>query len=78
MQLGMIGQQLQTSDAETTPLRAPELYQYKMDLPEVAEVWRRGSLIDSCLLDLTAGALLKDPQLDAFGGHLEKPAEEKR
>jgi 6-phosphogluconate dehydrogenase len=70
-----IGQQKQTSDAETTPLREPEFYRYEMNLPEVAEVWRRGSVIGSWLLDLTAGALLKDPQLQAFGGRVSDSGE---
>jgi 6-phosphogluconate dehydrogenase len=70
-----IGQRTQTSDAETTPLRDPEFYRYEMNLPEVAEVWRRGSVIGSWLLDLTAGALLKDPQLDAFDGRVSDSGE---
>ncbi|MEO8652755.1 MAG: NADP-dependent phosphogluconate dehydrogenase, partial [Ramlibacter sp.] len=53
-----IGKRTQASDAETTPLRDPEFYRYEMNLPEIAEVWRRGSVIGSWLLDLTAGALL--------------------
>ncbi len=53
-------------DAETTPLRHPEFYQYDFDLAEIAEVWRRGSVIASWLLDLTAGALAGDPQLGAL------------
>ena len=55
-------------DAETTPLRHPELYQYELDLKEIAELWRRGSVISSWLLDLTAHALLASPQLDDFAG----------
>jgi len=58
----------QTADAETTPLREPEFYQYELNLPDITEVWRRGSVIGSWLLDLTAGALLRDPQLKAYGG----------
>ena len=61
-----VGQQKQTSDSETTPLRDPEFYRYDLNLPEITEVWRRGSVIGSWLLDLTAGALLEDPQLEAF------------
>ena len=53
----------QEVDAETTPLRDPEHYQYDFNLPDVAEVWRRGSVIASWLLDLTASALLADPEL---------------
>jgi hypothetical protein len=49
-------------DAETTPLRHPEHYQYELDLPEITELWRRGSVIGSWLLDLTAEALAADPQ----------------
>ena len=58
-----VGKRTRTSDAETTPLRDPEFYQYEMNLPEITEVWRRGSVIGSWLLDLTAAALLKDPEL---------------
>jgi 6-phosphogluconate dehydrogenase len=54
-----VGKQTRAADAETTPLRHPEHYQYDFDLPEVAEVWRRGSVISSWLLDLTAQALLE-------------------
>ena len=62
-----LGKATPAEDAETTPLRNPELYQYDFDLADVAEVWRRGSVIGSWLLDLTAQALAADPQLDAFG-----------
>jgi 6-phosphogluconate dehydrogenase len=62
-------------DAETTPLRNPELYQYDLDLPEVAEMWRRGSVIGSWLLDLTASALQKSPDLDDFGGRVSDSGE---
>jgi 6-phosphogluconate dehydrogenase len=65
----------QASDAETTPLRDPEFYRYEMNLPEIAEVWRRGSVIGSWLLDLTAGALLKDPQLTGFDGRVSDSGE---
>jgi len=58
------------ADAETTPLRDPEHYQYDMKLPDIAEVWRRGSVIPSWLLDLTAGALLRDPDLARFAGRV--------
>ena len=70
-----IGNQKQISDAETTPLRDPEFYRYDIDLSEVAEVWRRGSVIGSWLLDLTAGALLKDPKLEAFDGRVSDSGE---
>jgi 6-phosphogluconate dehydrogenase len=70
-----IGTRQQVSDAETTPLREPEFYQYEMNLPDVAEVWRRGSVIGSWLLDLTANALVKDPQLAAFSGRVSDSGE---
>jgi len=62
-------------DAETTPLRDPELYQYELDLPAITEVWRRGSVIASWLLDLTAQAYLHSPKLDAFGGRVSDSGE---
>ena len=62
-------------DAETTPLRDPEHYQYDFNLGEVAEVWRRGSVIASWLLDLTASALLKDPTLKEFAGRVSDSGE---
>jgi 6-phosphogluconate dehydrogenase len=62
-------------DAETTPLRHPELYQYELDLKEIAELWRRGSVISSWLLDLTAHALLTSPQLDDFAGRVSDSGE---
>lgn len=64
-----------THDAETTPLRRPELYRFEMDLPEITEVWRRGSVIGSWLLDLTAAALLKDPDLAAYSGRVSDSGE---
>jgi 6-phosphogluconate dehydrogenase len=70
-----IGKQTGTIDAETTPLRDPEHYQYDIDLGEVAEVWRRGSVISSWLLDLTASALVKDPQLAGFAGRVSDSGE---
>jgi 6-phosphogluconate dehydrogenase len=63
-----IGKQGHAIDAETTPLRDPELYQYDLNLRDIAEVWRRGSVIASWLLDLTATALVRDPNLSAFTG----------
>jgi 6-phosphogluconate dehydrogenase len=63
------------ADAETTPLRDPEHYQYDMNLRDIAEVWRRGSVIASWLLDLTAGALLQDPNLSTFAGHVSDSGE---
>src|SRR5216684_891065 len=65
----------EAADAETTPLRDPEHYQYDMNLQDIAEVWRRGSVIASWLLDLTATALLQDPNLSRFGGHVSDSGE---
>ena len=62
-------------DAETAPLRDPELYQFDMNLPEIAEMWRRGSVIGSWLLDLTATALLEDPELAQYGGRVSDSGE---
>ena len=62
-------------DAETTPLREPELYQYEFDLADVAEVWRRGSVVASWLLDLTASALVKSPDLEGFSGRVSDSGE---
>jgi 6-phosphogluconate dehydrogenase len=70
-----VGRRGQTVDAETTPLREPRHYQYEFDLPEVAEVWRRGSVIASWLLDLSASALLKDPSLAQFQGRVSDSGE---
>ena len=70
-----VGKGTQVADAETTPLRHPEFYQFEMDLPEITEVWRRGSVIGSWLLDLTAGALLQDPQLAAYSGRVSDSGE---
>jgi 6-phosphogluconate dehydrogenase len=63
------------ADAETTPLRHPERYRYRFDLADIAEVWRRGSVVASWLLDLTAGALAKDPSLDRFAGRVSDSGE---
>ena len=63
------------ADAETTPLRDPEHYQYDLNLPDIAEVWRRGSVIASWLLDLTANALLQDPNLSKFAGRVSDSGE---
>jgi len=62
-------------DAETTPLRDPEHYQYELNLRDVAEVWRRGSVISSWLLDLTASALVEDPNLGKFAGRVSDSGE---
>ncbi len=70
-----IGKQTEEIDAETTPLRNPEHYQYDFNLTDVTEVWRRGSVIASWLLDLTALALLEDPQLSTFAGRVSDSGE---
>ena len=62
-------------DAETAPLRDPAAYRYDFDLGAITEVWRRGSVIGSWLLDLTAGVLARDPRLDAFEGHVSDSGE---
>jgi 6-phosphogluconate dehydrogenase len=69
------GKQKHADDAETTPLREPEHYQYELNLPDIAEVWRRGSVIASWLLDLTASALIKDPALSQFAGRVSDSGE---
>ena len=70
-----VGKRELAVDAETTPLRHPEFYQYEMNLPDIAEVWRRGSVIGSWLLDLTANALRQDAQLAAYGGRVSDSGE---
>ena len=70
-----IGKKLDTIDAETTPLRDPEHYQYDINLPDVTEVWRRGSVIASWLLDLTAAALAQDSALTKFAGRVSDSGE---
>jgi 6-phosphogluconate dehydrogenase len=70
-----VGKQTHAIDAETTPLRDPEHYQYDLNLPDITEVWRRGSVIASWLLDLTASALLKDPALKGFAGRVSDSGE---
>jgi 6-phosphogluconate dehydrogenase len=70
-----VGTTTQTIDAETTPLREPEFYRYRLDIPEVAEVWRRGSVVASWLLDLTAHALSVSPELDDFEGRVSDSGE---
>ena len=69
------GEDKRTVDPETAPLENPELYQYDLDLRDVAEVWRRGSVIASWLLDLTATALTQDPTLDNFAGRVSDSGE---
>lgn len=75
MQHANVGKKTHEVDAETTPLRNPEHYQYDLNLPDIAEVWRRGSVVASWLLDLTAIALLKDPTLSKFSGRVSDSGE---
>jgi 6-phosphogluconate dehydrogenase len=70
-----VGKQAQVADAETTPLRNPEYYQYDLALGDIAEVWRRGSVIASWLLDLTAAALAGDSKLEKFSGRVSDSGE---
>src|SRR6266446_4924158 len=70
-----VGRRDHVVDAETTPLRDPEHYQYDLNLPDIAEVWRRGSVIASWLLDLTATALVADPALSHFAGRVSDSGE---
>ena len=70
-----VGKQSHAIDAETTPLRDPEHYQYDLNIRDVAEVWRRGSVIASWLLDLTASALTDDPELKKFAGRVSDSGE---
>ncbi len=70
-----IGKEQQTTDAETTPLRNPEHYQYDLNLADITEVWRRGSVISSWLLDLTAAAFLDSPDMEKFAGRVSDSGE---
>ncbi|HLY38658.1 MAG TPA: decarboxylating 6-phosphogluconate dehydrogenase [Candidatus Binatia bacterium] len=70
-----VGNTARAADAETTPLRNPEYYQYDLDLADIAEVWRRGSVVASWLLDLTAAALVEDPKLARFTGRVSDSGE---
>jgi 6-phosphogluconate dehydrogenase len=70
-----VGKLTHAVDAETTPLRDPEHYQYDLNLPDIAELWRRGSVVASWLLDLTANALSKDPLLEGFAGRVSDSGE---
>jgi 6-phosphogluconate dehydrogenase len=70
-----VGKETRAADAETTPLRNPEFYQYDFNLADVTEVWRRGSVIASWLLDLTAAALAGDPSLGKFAGRVSDSGE---
>lgn len=69
------GKRTREADAETAPLRDPEYYQYDLDLPQIAELWRRGSVIGSWLLDLTAASFLEDPRLKNFAGRVSDSGE---
>ncbi|HEY6101066.1 MAG TPA: NADP-dependent phosphogluconate dehydrogenase, partial [Anaeromyxobacter sp.] len=70
-----VGKRAHAHDAETTPLRDPEHYQYDLDVAEIAELWRRGSVVSSWLLDLAAGALAGDASLSAFAGRVSDSGE---
>ena len=70
-----VGRKDHVQDAETTPLRSPEHFQYEFNLGDIAELWRRGSVVASWLLDLTAHALLKQPDLSGFSGHVSDSGE---
>jgi 6-phosphogluconate dehydrogenase len=70
-----VGKRNETADAETTPLRNPEYYQFDLNLADIAEVWRRGSVVASWLLDLIAGELAGDPALDKFAGRVSDSGE---
>jgi 6-phosphogluconate dehydrogenase len=70
-----VGKQHDAADAETTPLRHPENYQYDLNVRDITEVWRRGSVIASWLLDLTAAALVKDPSVTQFAGRVSDSGE---
>jgi 6-phosphogluconate dehydrogenase len=70
-----VGEHAQEADAETTPLRDPEAYRYTIDVAEVAELWRRGSVVGSWLVDLTASALARSPELDEFSGRVSDSGE---
>jgi 6-phosphogluconate dehydrogenase len=75
LQHANIGKAHQEHDAETTPLRHPEHYQYDFDLASITELWRRGSVVASWLLDLTAGAFVTDPKLSNFAGRVSDSGE---
>jgi len=70
-----VGNTQETFDAETAPLREPDHYKFDLPIPEIAEVWRRGSVISSWLLDLTAAALAESPNLDGYGGRVSDSGE---
>src|SRR6185295_13844636 len=70
-----VGKRGRTADAETTPLRNPEYYQYDLNLRDIAELWRRGSVVSSWLLDLTAQALAEQPTLQGYSGRVSDSGE---
>jgi 6-phosphogluconate dehydrogenase len=70
-----VGTREREADAETAPLEHPEYYRYEIDIPAVAEVWRRGSVVGSWLLDLTAAALRESPKLEGFAGRVSDSGE---
>jgi 6-phosphogluconate dehydrogenase len=70
-----VGARTREADAETAPLRDPDAYRYDLDIAAVAEVWRRGSVVSSWLLDLTAAALVEDPDLEGFSGRVSDSGE---
>jgi 6-phosphogluconate dehydrogenase len=70
-----VGRHSRDADAETAPLADPQMYQFELDIPAVAEVWRRGSVVGSWLLDLTAVALAESPTLSEFAGHVSDSGE---
>src|SRR6202034_2242050 len=70
-----VGKKTGEIDAETTPLREPEHYQYDLNLSDITEVWRRGSVVASWLLDLSAAALMEDPELSGFAGRVSDSGE---
>ena len=75
LQNANVGKRAQDNDAETAPMRNPEYYQYDLDLPAIAEVWRRGSVVASWLLDLTAAALVDDAKLAEYSGRVSDSGE---
>jgi 6-phosphogluconate dehydrogenase len=70
-----VGKRSHDSDAETSPMRNPEFYQYELDIPEITELWRRGSVVASWLLDLTAAALVEDADLSGYSGRVSDSGE---
>jgi 6-phosphogluconate dehydrogenase len=75
LQQADVGSRPREADAETAPLAEPQLYRYDFDVAEIAEVWRRGSVVSSRLLDLTAAALHGSPRLEGFGGRVSDSGE---